>query len=54
MEAQAVVKVQFILLVQKKPPLLLSSHFFSSFPAKCFRTDGTTTFVFSDSLDSTC
>ena len=36
------------------PPPPLSSHFFSPFPAKCFRTDGTTTFVFSDSLDSTC
>ncbi len=34
------------------PPL--PSHFFSPFPAKWFRTDGTTTFVFSDSLDSTC
>lgn len=27
---------------------------FPSFPVKWFRTDGTTTFVFSDSLDLTC
>lgn len=33
---------------------LLSSHLFSSFPAKKFRTDGTTTLVFSNSLDLTC
>lgn len=32
----------------------LSSHLFSPFPAKWCRTDGTPTFVFSDSLDLTC